>query len=159
MIRDADKEARLKCKYSISVEDVNELLFQKVAHKENIIPKTITEIDRVTKDLLVQHEEHVICACEEYRFTADRQTCEICNQDRSVGTNWSKTSAAQRGEIVGQTNSSDGGHYRKVTLCSRPARIVKLGYLQPGDGEECHSSFLLFRWFQSFPPHPQSIMD
>ncbi|CAC5395360.1 unnamed protein product [Mytilus coruscus] len=80
---------KLKCKYSISVEDVNELLllFQKVAPKENIIPKTITEIDRVTKDLLVQHEEHIICACEEYRFT-DRQTCEICNQDRSVGTKY-----------------------------------------------------------------------
>lgn len=30
---------------------------------------------------------HTICSCEEYRF-GDRQTCEVCNKDRSHGTKY-----------------------------------------------------------------------
>ncbi|CAC5410159.1 unnamed protein product [Mytilus coruscus] len=49
---------KLKYKYSISEEDLLELLllFQKIAPTDNILPQTTFDIDRLTKDLIVGHE-------------------------------------------------------------------------------------------------------
>ena len=46
--------------------------------------------DGLTKDLIIKHQQRVICACKDFRFE-DEEKCQGCNKDRNTGTKYVKT--------------------------------------------------------------------
>jgi len=48
----------------------------------NRLPSTVLEMEKLTSDLIVHHEEHLVCQCEEHIFHPVELICPVCKRSR-----------------------------------------------------------------------------